>query len=178
MKTCPNCGEILGTHADTCFKCKYDFEAGKVLTAEERLQREQAIEEQRILEEKEEQERIERKQREEQELEEKLREYERKRKEREEQAEKEKLEFVSKLPLYEYATEVISDNRSGGMNVTLLNEVLQRYAKNGWRLHTAISNELGKNSTTIGLGGISAGVNATMDQTVLIFERMISKGSL
>ncbi len=178
MKTCPNCGEILGTHADTCFKCKYDFEAGKVLTAEEKLQREQVVEELRLQREKEERELEEKREQEKKELEEKLREYERKRKEREEQARKEKLEFIQKLPLYEYATEVISDTRSGGMNVSLLNETLQKYAKDGWRLHTALSNELGKNSTTIGLGGISAGVNATMDQTVLIFERLIHKGSL
>lgn len=167
MKTCPNCGEILGTFADTCFKCKYDFEAGKVLTAEDKLERERELEEQKILEEQLKKEE-----------EEKLKEFLRLQHEKEEQAKKEKLEFVQKLPLYEYATEVISDTRSGGMNILALNSVLQKYAKEGWRLHTAISNELGKNSTTVGFGGISAGVNATMDQTVLIFERMIHKGSL
>ncbi len=36
MKTCPNCNELLGNDVNTCFKCKYDFELGRVVTKEEK----------------------------------------------------------------------------------------------------------------------------------------------
>lgn len=160
MKTCPNCGEILGTHADTCFKCRYDFKLGKVLTSAQHHNRQELIEKER------------------EERESKRKEYEKNIREREEQAKKEKLDFVQKLPLYEYATEIIMDNRSGGINQSSLNYTLEKYAKEGWRLHTALTNEAGKNTSSIGYGGVSVGTNATIDQTILIFERMISKGSL
>ncbi len=39
MKTCPNCNELLGNDVNTCFKCKYDFELGRVVTKEEKKQR-------------------------------------------------------------------------------------------------------------------------------------------
>ena len=160
MKTCPNCGEWLGNNADSCFKCRYDFKTGKVISIEEERKQQGILEEQIRLKEQQRQE------------------IEAKRKEREETVKKEKIEFIQKLPLYEYATEVITDDRSGGINRSLLNETLARYAKECWRLHTALSNELGKNSSSVGYGGISYGTNATIDQTILIFERMISKGNL
>ena len=168
MKTCPNCGEILGTHVDSCFKCRYDFNIGKVMTMEELKKiRSASIEDQkRIIEQVKLEEETKRK------------EYEKNIREREEQAEKEKLDFVQKLPLYEYATEIIMDNRSGGINQSSLNYTLEKYAKEGWRLHTALTNEAGKNTSSSGYGGVSVGTNATIDQTILIFERMISKGSL
>lgn len=167
MKTCPNCGELLGTHAENCFKCKFDFTIGRVITREEQENKRQYLEEQKRKEEEERKEK-----------EEKLREFERKKREREEEIQKERLDFIQKLPLYEYATEVIMDTRRGGINQELLAATLEKYAKLGWRLHTALTNEAGKNATSIGYGGVSVGTNATMDQTVLIFERMLSKGSL
>ena len=156
MKSCPNCGEILGTHADSCFKCRYDFTIGRVLSREDLDKKQEIIDEQmRIRKEREEKQR-----------------------EREEQIKREKLDFIQKLPMYEYATEVIYDKRSGGADIITLSETLARYARDGWRLHTAFTNEAGKNATTVGLGSVSLGTNATMDQTILIFERMISKGTL
>ena len=160
MKTCPNCGELLGTHAETCFKCKFDYILDRVITREEEDNRKELVEEERKVQE------------------EKLREFERKKREREEEIQKERLEFIQKLPLYEYATEVIMDTRRGGVNQELLTATLANYVRHGWRLHTALTNEAGKNSTSVGYGGVSVGTNATMDQTILIFERMISKGSL
>lgn len=56
---------------------------------------------------------------------------------------------------------------------TVKKEELQRmlsvYAMDGWRLHTALTNEAGK--TVLAAAGV--GANATVDQTVLIFERCI-----
>lgn len=37
MKTCPNCGELLGDSVKDCFKCHFNFEVKRVLTSEERL---------------------------------------------------------------------------------------------------------------------------------------------
>lgn len=105
-------------------------------------------------------------------------EYEKNKCEREEQARKDKLEFLQKLPLYEYDTVVVYDKRSGGADIEAINRTLMAYAKDSWKLHTAFTNEVGKNSSTVGYGGVSIGTNSTMDQTVLIFERMIAKGSL
>ena len=43
--------------------------------------------------------------------------------------------------------------------------LINNYAMNGWRLHSAFTNEVGKNA--------ALGINATINQTVLIFERCI-----
>lgn len=48
-------------------------------------------------------------------------------------------------------------------------EILSEHAKNGWRLHTMYSNELGKNALMI----LGFGANATACEDVLIFERRI-----
>lgn len=39
------------------------------------------------------------------------------------------------------------------------------YAIRGWHLHSAFTNEVGKNA--------ALGINATINQTILIFERCI-----
>ena len=43
--------------------------------------------------------------------------------------------------------------------------VLRSYAQRGWRLHTALTNEKGKNAVV--------GVNATVNETIFIFEREV-----
>ena len=68
---------------------------------------------------------------------------------------------------YEYLVESVYDEWRGGTNINKFQEVLNLHASQGWRLITAITNELGKNSTS--LNGF--GVNSTQDQTILIFER-------
>ena len=35
MKTCPNCGELLGDSVNECFKCRYSFTLKRVLTIED-----------------------------------------------------------------------------------------------------------------------------------------------
>ncbi|BDF06004.1 DUF4177 domain-containing protein [[Clostridium] hylemonae] len=79
-------------------------------------------------------------------------------------------EQYQKNPLYEYKVEIIVDSALTG---TVRKEELQRmlsvYAMDGWRLHTALTNEAGK--TVLAAAGV--GANATVDQTVLIFERCI-----
>lgn len=69
--------------------------------------------------------------------------------------------------IVEYAVEIINDTAGGATNIQALNNVLIAYSAEGWKLKSSFSNELGKNSVSV--AGI--GVNSTMDQLVLIFER-------
>ena len=45
------------------------------------------------------------------------------------------------------------------------------YAEKGWRLHTIFTNEVGKTVTPMMF--IQINLNATIDQTVMVFERCI-----
>lgn len=78
---------------------------------------------------------------------------------------------VNRNDLYEYEVEVITDTNTGVLDVSLLKIILNKYALDGWRLKAVLSNEIGKVSSSLGIAGISAGTNATIEETVLIFER-------
>lgn len=65
---------------------------------------------------------------------------------------------------YEYKIETVSDSVVlGKVPIKDMEDVLRSYAQKGWRLHTALTNERGKNAV--------AGVNATVNETIFIFER-------
>lgn len=82
--------------------------------------------------------------------------------------------LVSELnDFYEYDVVSVVDTSSGRVDVEKLIMVLSYYANEGWRLKCALTNEAGKNSSMVGTGGISYGTNATIDDTILIFERRI-----
>lgn len=67
---------------------------------------------------------------------------------------------------YEYRVTTVSDSEFlGKISVEDMEEMLTAYARKGWRLHTAFTNEKGKNSVV--------GVNATINDTVFIFEREV-----
>lgn len=70
---------------------------------------------------------------------------------------------------YEYVVEVINDlgGLNGGTDLAALNRVLQKRSAEGYRLVSTHTNELGKNS--VSFSGV--GTNATLDETILIFER-------
>lgn len=55
---------------------------------------------------------------------------------------------------------------------------MTEYAMEGWKLHSVITNEIGKNISAVSIGGITGGTNTTVDEIILIFERMVSKGNL
>lgn len=75
-----------------------------------------------------------------------------------------------KNPLYEYKVVTVMDSAvSGKFNENRVQNVLTNHAIDGWRLKTAFTNELGKNA----LAALGLGINATVDQTILIFERCI-----
>ena len=73
---------------------------------------------------------------------------------------------------YEYKAITIFD-KNGVADVNKLTDTMNKMALKGWRLKTAVSNEVGKEAFALGLGGFTSGTNSTIDQTVLIFERKV-----
>ena len=92
--------------------------------------------------------------------------------------EEERIELIKSAPRYEYTTARIIDNADGSTNQMQLQSVLMDYANAGWKLHSVITNEIGKNVSSVSIGRFTGGTNATMDEVILIFERMISRGNL
>ena len=92
--------------------------------------------------------------------------------------EEERIELIKSTPRYEYTTARIIDNADGSTNQMQLQSVLMEYANAGWKLHSVITNEIGKNVSSVSIGRFTGGTNATMDEVILIFERMISRGNL
>lgn len=88
-----------------------------------------------------------------------------------EQKENDKRKFAESLnEFYEYDIVTISNENNGHINQKQIIETLNNHAKAGWKLHTIYSNEIGKNS--VGFKG--AGINSTICEDVLVFERRIS----
>lgn len=144
MKRCPNCGELIGDNANECFMCHYNYSYGRVILPQERvLEREKAA----------------------QETQDKLNERE--------ALENIKEKQIKKNPRYEYKMEVVTDNSSGEIDKTNIQRLLSEYAMKGWRLHSVFVNEIGKTSSAVTSNLLGFGINATIDQTILIFERCI-----
>ena len=80
---------------------------------------------------------------------------------------------------YEYKVISLQDisglfNRnSGRVNTEAMMQTLNDLGIDGWHLVTAYSNELGKNVLSGGAGGMAFGVNSTVDENILIFERFV-----
>lgn len=87
--------------------------------------------------------------------------------------EKNLLKIKALNSLYEYKVISLVDDRTGSLSADKLSATLNLYASYGWRLREVIVNEAGKNAFGAGYSGISAGTNATIDTTMLIFERKI-----
>ncbi len=75
---------------------------------------------------------------------------------------------ISKIK-YSYAVEIVKDTFGGKTNSSALSYTLNEYAKEGYRLVSAFTNELGKNAVSVG----NVGINSTADEVVLIFEKAI-----
>ena len=74
---------------------------------------------------------------------------------------------------YEYKVLNIRDKSTGNIDINEISQQLNILGRKGWHLRCAYTNELGKNSSTFGIGGISSGTNSTIDQSILILERFI-----
>ena len=64
-------------------------------------------------------------------------------------------------------------NNSGRVNTEAMMQTLNELGMEGWHLVTAYSNELGKNALSGGAGGVLLGVNSTVDENILIFQRFV-----
>ncbi len=95
-------------------------------------------------------------------------------KEAEIQEEKRKADYaVKRLGLYEYDVVTILNKDHGQVDYKSMSELINKRAREGWRLHTVYSNELGKNAVKI----LGLGINATACEDVLIFERKLEEKS-
>lgn len=80
---------------------------------------------------------------------------------------------------YEYKVISLSDvgglfnSNSGRVDTAAMTLTLNELGVDGWHLVTAYSNELGKNALSGGAGGALLGVNSTVDENILIFERFV-----
>lgn len=88
--------------------------------------------------------------------------------------EEEREELIRSAPHYEYTVARVLDNRNGSTNQEKLQSVLTEYVMEGWKLYSVITNDI----SAISIGGITGSTNATVDEIILIFERMVSKGNL
>lgn len=82
---------------------------------------------------------------------------------------------IIKKPQYEYATERIPGIFNGLPDIDLLNNTLNKYARDGWRLHSSHvyrldENAPGNNST---IWAALANEKEKLNATILIFERCI-----
>ena len=166
MPSCPHCNGIYFGNPDQCPECKFDFKLQRVVSLSEmqKLQSER---------ESERQNRIEHIQQERNRQEEERIRYEKQLLQHKEELQRKKSQLrqnaLLQNPHYEYATEYLSDSRTGLLAKEDLDAVLIRYATDGWRLHSVITNELGKNVDPAFVGSR----NATVEVTILIFERCI-----
>lgn len=144
MKTCPNCGELIGDSMEICFNCRYNFTLKRVISDQENYEiRQQKINnEKTIIEER------------------KL-------------IEEQKSIQLSKNPRFEYQTIIVNNLETGEINQEKIQHTLNTWSNNGWKLHTIFNNELGKTMSSVTIGFLGSSINATIDQTILIFERCI-----
>ena len=98
-----------------------------------------------------------------------------------EEKKKQQIEFDmnrNKNALYENQVVVLQDKRTGEFDVEQYRNILNNYSAKGWRLKTVFLNEISKNASSVGYGGLSSGTNATIDQTILTFERCVRPSKL
>lgn len=76
-----------------------------------------------------------------------------------------KAEQVKNNPFYEYDYVVIPNNSDGSVNKEQISKVINEHSRQGWRVVTMYSNEIGKNAI--------AGINATACEDIILFERCI-----
>ena len=76
---------------------------------------------------------------------------------------------MSQLGLYEYDIETVINEDHGTVDKAKMRQIMNERARQGWRLHTMYSNELGKNALRI----LGFGLNTTACEDVMVFERKL-----
>lgn len=84
-------------------------------------------------------------------------------------------EIVALNDIFEYDVVSILDKEHGGVDVERMSEVIAVHASKGWRLVFTFPNEIGHDSSLSELAGVSIGINSTIDQNILIFERCVRR---
>lgn len=74
---------------------------------------------------------------------------------------------------WEYKVLSLIDGDSGAIMPDRLETAINDLGLDGWRLRCSYANEVGRNSSSTGVYGVSNGTNATIDQNILIFERFV-----
>ncbi len=74
---------------------------------------------------------------------------------------------------YEYKVLSLRDESSGCIDINSIYAQLNKLGRQGWHLRCAFTNEIGKESSSAGIGGFSTSTNASIDQNILILERFI-----
>ncbi|MBR4888063.1 MAG: DUF4177 domain-containing protein [Clostridia bacterium] len=106
-------------------------------------------------------------------------EFQRKQKEEQHRLQIEQLKAKNLDGYYEYKVISLSDigglfkSNSGRVDIVAMTQTLNELGIEGWHLITAYSNELGKNALSGGAGGVLLGINSTVDENILIFERFV-----
>lgn len=85
----------------------------------------------------------------------------------------EKLKKEGAEGYYQYKVISLVDEDGGYVDVGQLTMHLNALGIEGWHLVSAYSNEIGRNSSSSGVGGFSSGTNSTVDQNILILERFV-----
>ena len=73
-----------------------------------------------------------------------------------------------------YDVDVINDTSTGEINEMALKRSLSQHSKNGWKVKSITTNELGRQEKGGSLGNISASINTTRSQIVIIYERPLT----
>ena len=73
----------------------------------------------------------------------------------------------------EYAVDTVL-TYAGKTDVEETTRVLNERAREGWKLHTMFSNELGKNALMV----LGIGLNETVSESVMVFERRIEDSEI
>ncbi len=73
--------------------------------------------------------------------------------------------------IMDYKIDAITDKYTGGADFEAMQRSLDWHSLRGWKVKSIFTNEVGKNSSSVTVGGYTSGVNATIDQTIIIYER-------
>jgi len=74
--------------------------------------------------------------------------------------------------IMEYTVVSINDKHNGSTDIDLLERTLNRYSSEGWRVKQMFTNEIGVNSSSASINGVGFGTNSTVDQIIIVFERV------
>ena len=140
---CPNCGVPLLGGMNVCPKCKWDLALGAI-SPEYARKMEEAEEKAGLAEE-----------------------------DRKFPSKKEALRRSGYDGYWEYKVLNLPDAKNGSIDRSYLEDCLNAMGLDGWHLKCAFANELGQETTNIGINGMYDGKNTTIDQNILIFERFV-----